>query len=71
MINSKIVALADKLVAGFGTDLELANTMEEMSIEDARKLDALVFECQGCNHWFRQCDNATPDAAEWYCGECA
>lgn len=68
--TAKIIALAAKLEAGFGTDCDLADEIDELTTTEAQQLDMLVFECATCNHWFRQHENATPDAAKWVCKDC-
>lgn len=68
---SKIVELANRLEAGFGTDTELGDVIDNLSKDECKLLDTLVFECDVCNHWFRQRDNATPNNARWECKECA
>lgn len=68
--SPKIMVLAQRLQAGFGTDIGLSDEIEALSLKEAKQLDTIVFECSVCNHWFHQRDNATPDAAEWTCKEC-
>lgn len=43
----------------------------ELSAEECKELDSIVFECSGCNQWFHQRDNATKNGAEWFCADCA
>ncbi len=79
---SDVIALAAKAAQilidrGNGDDLEAIR--EEYSDIDAvaddrdflKALDTIAFQCVSCSFWFRQRENATPDAAEWKCQECA
>jgi len=65
----KIISLAERLVASCQGDENYE--VDELTLEECKELDFLVFECQGCNQWFRQHDNATRDEPEWLCRECA
>lgn len=60
-------ALAERLMGYGDADHEVG----ELSQDECLELDSIVFECQGCNWWFHQRDNATKDASEWLCKECA
>lgn len=62
-----IQRLAERLQGCGDVDHEVA----ELSHEECLELDFIAFECQGCNHWFHQRENATKDAAAWLCRECA
>lgn len=62
-----IVALAERLF-GYG---DANHEVGELSHEECLELDSIAFECQGCNWWFHQRDNATKDKDEWLCKECA
>lgn len=61
----KITALAERLQGYGDVDYEV----NELTIEENRALDIIVFECPVCNHWFHQRENANPDG-EWICKEC-
>lgn len=63
---AKIYALAEKLLGYGDKDHEVA----ELAQDECLVLDKIVFECCTCGWWFRQCDNATPNASEWECKEC-
>jgi hypothetical protein len=60
-------ALAERLLGYGDKDCEVA----ELSLEECLELDSIVFECQCCNNWFHQRDNATKDSSEWTCRDCA
>ena len=64
---SKIAALAERLQGYGDPDYETL----ELSQDECKALDTLVFECTRCNHWYHQRENANRDGAEWYCKECA
>lgn len=64
--RATVIALAERLFGNGDVDYEV----QELSLEECRELDTLVFECRQCNNWFYQRDNATPDGAEWICKEC-
>lgn len=65
--RSSVQALAKRLMESGDASYEVA----ELSQEECEELDSVVFECQGCNWWFHQRDNATKDEAEWLCRQCA
>ena len=62
-----ILQLAERL-QGYGDE---NHEVPELSIDECKELDSIVFECSGCNHWFHQRENVTKDGAEWLCADCA
>jgi hypothetical protein len=46
---------------------------DDLLIGDKDAIDALVFECQSCGHWFTQAERAMPwdGGDEWQCSDCA
>lgn len=62
----KISALAERLYS-FG---DQSYEVNELSVDECKVLDGLVFECQSCNDWYYQRDNAKPNGAEWICKGC-
>jgi hypothetical protein len=67
---SKARILADKLMAS-GLPAEYSDEVDELSRAECAALDSIAFECQVCNHWFPQSQNATKDSARWLCTDCA
>ena len=67
--SSKVRALADKLIGTIGP-ADLVDQVEDLSIEECKDLDALVFECTCCGWWCTDRErNIIND--EWVCDECA
>jgi hypothetical protein len=66
---SKIRTLADKLMATCQPN-EYWEEVDELSKDECVTLDAIVFECQGCNHWFSASERHEGSNAQWYCKDC-
>jgi len=62
-----IQKLAERLISSDDADHEVS----ELSHEECLELDSIAFECQRCNLWFHQRDNATKNDPEWICKGCA
>jgi hypothetical protein len=66
---AKLSNLAHKLI-GVTFDTELNDELAALTIEEGRALDAMAFECVGCEMWFAAHERKTVKD-KWYCGDCA
>jgi hypothetical protein len=67
---AKVARLADRIIGSPMVGSTLVDSLDELSAAEGRALDALAFECVGCNWWFAAHErNEIHD--EWYCAQCA
>ncbi len=67
--STKIMALAERLVGTVGS-VPLHEQIEDLSIEECRELDAIVFNCERCNWWCSTDElNDGPNDEQW-CDQC-
>lgn len=66
--SDKVKALAARLTGttGFNGDQD---EIEELTLEECKELDSLVFNCVACN-WWCDAEECNEDEAEWVCDEC-
>lgn len=69
---AKLSALAHKLIGLTVVDAETNDELAALTIEEGRTLDAMAFECVGCELWFAAHERKVVGKAEkWMCRECA
>lgn len=68
----KLHRLAQKLIGLTVVDAETNDELAALTIEEGRALDAMAFECVGCELWFAAHERKVVGKAErWLCQECA
>ncbi len=67
---AKVKRLADKIIGTCMVGSTLVDAVHNLSREELKVLDALAFECVGCNWWFAACEREEVND-EWFCCGCA
>lgn len=69
VLSPELRAKAEALIGSAGMGSENPDEwLAELSIEELREVDSIVFNCEGCN-WWCSADECNEDDG-WYCDDC-
>jgi len=69
---AKLSNLAHRLIGLTVVDAETNDELAALTAEEGRALDAMAFECVGCELWFAAHERKVVGKGEkWMCRECA